>query len=465
MFGSMDTNPNFYVPQSTIEGLCQGYCVARSNISSHTSKYRDLFLILDTQFITAYREDGDARCGTPPLFQESIAHWALAGPLEKKALPKETKFGLKISGPPAANAKKKDIPSAVEIVFPNAQICTMWQNALRYILRFQTSAVFEIPLSLAFQRAQNDIPAPVKVIGEFLDDYLGADGIFRLSGGQGDVNMLKDLFNTGKIEPVMGFLENLNDINVATNVLKLYLRELPDPLLTYAAFDQLHAASSSPEKLKPVIHGLPVAHFKTTKYLMNLLHRASLRASESKMDAHNLAVVFGPTIMRNPRQQDALMMNAQSEAIINVCETIILNYDTIFPDATSMEAPMSPRLSRRLDTPPPKPVPRKPGGTRPTSLRPCQSTSCLSLSRKDAESSAAFQLPPIATSPTLRKTAASPKLESDSTNDVQDRLKALEDKCAGYEAAIAELRELVKAQAEQIEALSRQKKALPVKKT
>ena len=74
-------------------------------------------------------------------------------------------------------------------------------------------------------------------------------------------------------------LKSVEDIHAITGAMKLYLRELPVPLMTFDAYDIcLIAARSgsvgeSLEMLKVAVSRLPPAHFNTLRHLMRHLHK------------------------------------------------------------------------------------------------------------------------------------------------------------------------------------------------
>uniref|UniRef100_A0A8C4QCW4 N-chimaerin n=1 Tax=Eptatretus burgeri TaxID=7764 RepID=A0A8C4QCW4_EPTBU len=101
------------------------------------------------------------------------------------------------------------------------------------------------------------------------------------------------------------------DINVVTGALKLYFRDLPIPLITYDAYPKFIDASKisdSDERLEAIHEALkllPLAHYETLRFLMSHLKRLTLYEKENLMNAENLAIVFGPTLMR-PLEQDVM---------------------------------------------------------------------------------------------------------------------------------------------------------------
>ncbi|XP_076005671.1 rac GTPase-activating protein 1-like isoform X2 [Genypterus blacodes] len=124
-------------------------------------------------------------------------------------------------------------------------------------------------------------------------------GLYRVSGQERVVKLLKEKLIRGKTMPSLSKVE---DIHVITGVLKDFLRNLPEPLLTFhlnKAFMEAAEISddgNSVAMLYQTMSELPQPNRDTLACLMIHLQRVSL-CVETKMDAHNLARVFGPTLV------------------------------------------------------------------------------------------------------------------------------------------------------------------------
>lgn len=100
--------------------------------------------------------------------------------------------------------------------------------------------------------------------------------------------------------------EHLQDINDITGALKLWFRELPEPLMTYELYGGfVDAAKIENDRLRHIrlherVNELPDANYATLKYLMGHLDKVSQNGEINQMRASNLAIVFGPTLFRPP---------------------------------------------------------------------------------------------------------------------------------------------------------------------
>lgn len=134
-------------------------------------------------------------------------------------------------------------------------------------------------------------------------------GIYRLSGTTSKVQRLKAKFDSDwttvdLFDPHDG--EANSDINIVSGCLKLWFRELPEPLLTWELYRSfIDAAKVENDRLRhirlhEVVNLLPDANYSTLKALMGHLDRVRGAEDVNQMSASNLAIVFGPTLLGPP---------------------------------------------------------------------------------------------------------------------------------------------------------------------
>ncbi|KAJ7594830.1 hypothetical protein C8J56DRAFT_927746 [Mycena floridula] len=136
---------------------------------------------------------------------------------------------------------------------------------------------------------------------------LDYEGIYRKTGGTGQSRTITQLFERGDYSAFdLCDSDRFNDICSVTSVLKTYFRNLPTPLLTYELHDRFMSAveirdsTTKNRMLMELVNKLPPEHYCTLRALMLHLHRIFERAEKNLMNARNLGVVFGPTLMRSP---------------------------------------------------------------------------------------------------------------------------------------------------------------------
>ncbi|XP_026160491.1 rho GTPase-activating protein 45 isoform X2 [Mastacembelus armatus] len=225
--------------------------------------------------------------------------------------------------------------------------------------------------------ASDGIPFIItKCISEIERRALKMKGIYRVNGVKTRVEKLCQAFENGK-ELVELSQCSPHDIS---NVLKLYLRQLPEPIMPFRLYNSLmglakeslqsegdapegvEAESSSinpavgrgpelvdlgpdtdPEvlvlvdKLKELLKELPKANLSTLRYIIRHLRRIAELEEDNKMSPSNLGIVFGPSLMR-PRPTGATislssLVDYPHQA--RIVEALIVFYSSIFQSKTS----------------------------------------------------------------------------------------------------------------------------------
>ncbi|KAM4620560.1 active breakpoint cluster region-related protein isoform 1-T1 [Polymixia lowei] len=165
------------------------------------------------------------------------------------------------------------------------------------------SGVFGVKINVVTKRERSKVPYIVRQCIEEVEKR-GIDevGIYRISGVATDIQALKMAFDTNT-KDILVMLSDM-DINAIAGTLKLYFRELPEPLLTdrlYPAFMEGIALSDPAAKENCMMHllrSLPDPNLITFLSLLEHLKRVAEKEPVNKMSLHNLATVFGPTLLR-----------------------------------------------------------------------------------------------------------------------------------------------------------------------
>lgn len=153
---------------------------------------------------------------------------------------------------------------------------------------------------VSIKRLAPGVPVVLQQCVEYFAEHgVEHEGLFRLSGNADTVRALRVAFDAGK-EPDLG-----NDPHSVAALLKLWCRELPEPLLTWELYDPFLATAAIAvteagiATIKKLLAMLPPAHYLCTKYLVSFLHRVQLESARNKMTPSNLAVVFAPNLLRS----------------------------------------------------------------------------------------------------------------------------------------------------------------------
>uniref|UniRef100_A0A8C3MH83 Uncharacterized protein n=1 Tax=Geospiza parvula TaxID=87175 RepID=A0A8C3MH83_GEOPR len=161
----------------------------------------------------------------------------------------------------------------------------------------------------ALTSERNSVPVVMEKLLEYVEMHgLYTEGIYRKSGS---ANRMKELKQMLQEDPNSVKLENY-PIHTITGILKQWLRELPDPLMTSAQYNDFLRAVELPEKqeqlcaIYSVLEKLPQANHNTLERLIFHLVKVSLIEDVNRMSPNALAIVFAPCLLRCPDTSDPL---------------------------------------------------------------------------------------------------------------------------------------------------------------
>ncbi|XP_035912577.1 SLIT-ROBO Rho GTPase-activating protein 1-like isoform X2 [Anopheles stephensi] len=178
-----------------------------------------------------------------------------------------------------------------------------------------------------------EIPLIVRSCIRVINLYgLHHQGIFRVSGSQVEISNFKEAFERG--DDPLAEMTDASDINSVAGVLKLYLRELREPLFPLIYFDhfvqlaQLESKHDIVSGIRKFFLSLPKSVVVVVRYLFAFLNHLSEYSDENMMDAYNLAICFGPTLMPAPEDKDQVQYQNQVNELI---KNIIVHHAELFP--------------------------------------------------------------------------------------------------------------------------------------
>ncbi|KAI1076996.1 RhoGAP-domain-containing protein [Whalleya microplaca] len=200
------------------------------------------------------------------------------------------------------------------------------------------SPVFGVSLERLYDNNRGPVPMVVYQCIQAVDLYgLAVEGIYRLSGSSAHVNKLKNLFDTNEEAACLDFRNPENffhDVNSVAGLLKQFLRDLPDPLLTsehYGAFVESAKHDDDivrRDSVHAIINALPDPNYATLRALTLHLHRVIEHSAVNRMNSQNLAIVFGPTLMGTAPGSNIQDAGWQ----VRVVDTILQNTYQIFDE-------------------------------------------------------------------------------------------------------------------------------------
>ncbi|XP_048756113.2 rho GTPase-activating protein 12-like isoform X25 [Ostrea edulis] len=204
-------------------------------------------------------------------------------------------------------------------------------------------AVFGAHLKLLCEREKGKIPKFVqKCVVAIEKKGLEHDGMYRISGNLAQIQKLRCQVDQDAELNIINEIQkdhyNLDDecwdVHVLTGSLKLFFRELKEPLFTFGVFDRFIPALSkekNSDRLKAVrelVSTIPKYNYETLKFLLAHLCKVIEYSKENRMQVHSVAIVFGPTLIWPETVTPNLAANMIYQS--RIVEYCLLEYKNIF---------------------------------------------------------------------------------------------------------------------------------------
>ncbi|KAL8661374.1 MAG: hypothetical protein Q9202_005676 [Teloschistes flavicans] len=194
--------------------------------------------------------------------------------------------------------------------------------------------VFGVSLDDLLKRDGSAIPLVVYQCLQAVDLFgLDVEGIYRLSGSAMHVSKLRAIFDNDSSQVDFRNPEAFyHDVNSVAGLLKQFFRDLPDPLLTHEHFQSFIEAAqieddvTRRDSLHAIVNSLPDPNYATLRALTLHLHRVQEHSGANRMNAGNLAICFGPTLMGTVHNI------ADTGWQVKAIETVLHNTYQIFDD-------------------------------------------------------------------------------------------------------------------------------------
>ncbi|XP_055131358.1 rho GTPase-activating protein 22 isoform X4 [Symphalangus syndactylus] len=174
---------------------------------------------------------------------------------------------------------------------------------------------------------------------------LTEEGLFRMPGQANLVRELQDSFDCGE-KPLF---DSTTDVHTVASLLKLYLRELPEPVVPFARYEDFLSCAQLLTKdegegtleLAKQVSNLPQANYNLLRYICKFLDEVQAYSNVNKMSVQNLATVFGPNILR-PQVEDPVTIMEGTSLVQHLMTVLIRKHSQLFT-APAPEGPTSPR--------------------------------------------------------------------------------------------------------------------------
>ncbi|XP_062954904.1 rho GTPase-activating protein 12 isoform X1 [Cynocephalus volans] len=192
--------------------------------------------------------------------------------------------------------------------------------------------VFGSNLANLCQRENGTVPKFVKLCIEHVEEHgLAVDGIYRVSGNLAVIQKLR--FAVNHDEKLDLNDSKWEDIHVITGALKMFFRELPEPLFTFNHFnDFVNAIKQEPRyrvaAVKDLIRQLPKPNQDTMQILFKHLKRVVENGEKNRMTYQSIAIVFGPTLLKPEKETGNIAVHTVYQN--QIVELILLELNSIF---------------------------------------------------------------------------------------------------------------------------------------
>ncbi|XP_021947471.1 rho GTPase-activating protein 12 [Folsomia candida] len=197
---------------------------------------------------------------------------------------------------------------------------------------YKDESVFGCSLEKLCTLEKEDVPRFVQeciVAIESRPENLKTDGIYRASGNLSQVQKIRLQVDQNNL----ACLFQEEDVHVLAGCLKLFFRELKEPLIPSELFEkalQACHASNRKEKLNrlgEIVNCLIRPNKCTLQALLRHLLKVAAYSEFNRMQIPNLAIVFGPTLMYAAETQNMATDLMQQNLVI---EALLLEYESIF---------------------------------------------------------------------------------------------------------------------------------------
>ncbi|XP_037319620.2 SH3 domain-binding protein 1 [Pungitius pungitius] len=224
--------------------------------------------------------------------------------------------------------------------------------------RLSGQKVYGEPLLSHLTRSNREIAAPIQeCVYMLLTTGMVEEGLFRMAAAASVVKKLKTCLD----HEVVDYSEFSMDPHAVAGALKCYLRELPEPLMTFELYEDWFKAAGEKdpteklERFRELLKKLPPENYHNLRYLVQFLSLLSEQQAVNKMTPSNIAIVLGPNLLWPRAEGEAAlfdMASASSVQVVTVIEPLIQYSASLFPEAASFEIPEPPDVPD-VSVPPP----------------------------------------------------------------------------------------------------------------
>ncbi|NWV10951.1 RHG25 protein, partial [Ptilonorhynchus violaceus] len=320
---------------------------------SIVKNWQHRYFVLKGQQLYYYKDEDDAKP------QVGRGHWALP----VLSCPEELWLPCpwKCPRPGVAGEQNRAGQDTCVLMASSQAEMEEWVKSIRRVLGSASGAVFgqRLAETMAYEQkfGQHQVPILVQKSAEFIREHgVSEEGIFRLPGQDNLVKQLRDAFDAGERPS----FDRDTDVHTVASLFKLYLRELPEPVVPWLQYEDFLLCGQALEadetkghqELLKQLSLLPRDNYNLLSYICRFLYEIQLNSSVNKMSVDNLATVIGVNLIR-PKIEDPAIIMRGTPQVQKVMTVMISDHEKLFPP--SKDVPPSPPAQKNEKK---APVPR-----------------------------------------------------------------------------------------------------------
>ncbi|XP_034939328.1 rho GTPase-activating protein 44-like isoform X3 [Chelonus insularis] len=207
-----------------------------------------------------------------------------------------------------------------------------------YINDNEMKPVYGYPLEEHLRVTNRKIALPIQLcVSTLLRLGMEEEGLFRIAGGASKLRRIKLSLDACCL--TLPTALEYKDPHVVAGALKSYLRELPEPLLTFKLYPEWMAAAKITQSdarlraLWEVLHKLPPANLENLRFLIKFLAVLTKNSDVNKMSPQNIAIVIAPNLIWSPQEDiNTMVMNMSTANNSSLIVDQLITYaDWFFP--------------------------------------------------------------------------------------------------------------------------------------
>ncbi|GAM27034.1 hypothetical protein SAMD00019534_102090 [Acytostelium subglobosum LB1] len=127
-------------------------------------------------------------------------------------------------------------------------------------------------------------------------DAFTTEGVFRVPSRLVDIDQLKKRLDDGSFD-----MEHVDNVHTISSLLKLWVREMPEPLIPFAMYDSFLGAADNHNELLVQFNKMPAINQRVLSYVLDIMRTCAIpdNVKHTMMNHDNLATVFSPSLIRS----------------------------------------------------------------------------------------------------------------------------------------------------------------------